>query len=197
MSKMNLPNKLTIFRVILILPFVLLLLGGHHEWGWFRAIFGGIPEYVDYIALAIFIIASLTDLVDGKIARRYNMVTNFGKFMDPLADKLLVSAAMIALVDMGRIPAWIVIIIISREFIISGFRLIASDNHVVIAASYWGKFKTTFQMVMVCLMIANLGAKYEWMRILTDCVMWIALALTVISLIDYLVKNKDVMKDQK
>ena len=197
MSKMNLPNKLTIFRVILILPFVLLLLGGHHEWGWFRAIFGGIPEYVDYIALAIFIIASLTDLVDGKIARKYNLVTNFGKFMDPLADKLLVSAAMIALVDMGRIPAWIVIIIISREFIISGFRLIASDNHVVIAASYWGKFKTTFQMVMVCLMIANLGAKYEWMRILTDCIMWIALALTVISLIDYLVKNKDVMKDQK
>ena len=100
MSKMNLPNKLTIFRVILILPFVLLLLGGHHEWGWFRAIFGGILEYVDYIALAIFIIASLTDLVDGKIARKYNMVTNFGKFMDPLADKLLVSAAMIALVDM-------------------------------------------------------------------------------------------------
>ena len=197
MSKMNLPNKLTIFRVILILPFVLLLLGGHHEWGWFRAIFGGIPEYVDYIALAIFIIASLTDLVDGKIARKYNMVTNFGKFMDPLADKLLVSAAMIALVEMGRIPAWVVIIIISREFIISGFRLIASDNHVVIAASYWGKFKTTFQMVMVCLMIANLGAKYEWMRILTDCIMWIALALTVISLIDYLVKNKDVMKDQK
>ena len=197
MSKMNLPNKLTIFRVILILPFVLLLLGGHHEWGWFQAIFGGILEYVDYIALAIFIIASLTDLVDGKIARKYNMVTNFGKFMDPLADKLLVSAAMIALVDMGRIPAWIVIIIISRDFIISGFRLIASDNHVVIAASYWGKFKTTFQMVMVCLMIANLGAKYEWMRILTDCIMWIALALTVISLIDYLVKNKDVMKDQK
>lgn len=197
MSKMNLPNKLTIFRVILILPFVLLLLGGHHEWGWFRAVFGGILEYVDYIALAIFIIASLTDLVDGKIARKYNMVTNFGKFMDPLADKLLVSAAMIALVDMGRIPAWIVIIIISREFIISGFRLIASDNHVVIAASYWGKFKTTFQMIMVCLMIANLGAKYEWMRILTDCIMWIALALTVISLIDYLVKNKDVMKDQK
>lgn len=197
MSKMNLPNKLTIFRVILILPFVLLLLGGHHEWGWFRAIFGGILEYVDYIALAIFIIASLTDLVDGKIARKYNLVTNFGKFMDPLADKLLVSAAMIALVELGRIPAWIVIIIISREFIISGFRLIASDNRVVIAASYWGKFKTTFQMVMVCLMIANLGAKYEWMQILTDCIMWIALALTVISLIDYLVKNKDVMKDQK
>ena len=117
--------------------------------------------------------------------------------MDPLADKLLVCAALIALVEMGRIPAWVVIIIISREFIISGFRLIASDNNVVIAASYWGKFKTTFQMVMVCLMIANLGAMFSWIRILTDIVMWIALALTVISLVDYLVKNKDVMKEQK
>ena len=149
------------------------------------------------IALAIFIVASLTDLIDGKIARKYNLVTNFGKFMDPLADKLLVCAALIALVEMGRIPAWVVIIIISREFIISGFRLIASDNNVVIAASYWGKFKTTFQMVMVCLMIANLGAMFSWIRILTDIVMWIALALTVISLVDYLVKNKDVMKEQK
>ena len=193
MQKMNLPNKLTIIRMILIVPFVLLLLGHANEWGWFTALFGGIMEYVDYIALAIFIIASLTDLIDGKIARKYNLVTNFGKFMDPLADKLLVCAAMIALVEMGRIPSWIVIIIISREFIISGFRLIASDNNVVIAASYWGKFKTTFQMVMVCLMIANISQ----LQILTDIIMWIALALTVISLIDYLVKNKDVMKDTK
>ena len=150
-------------------------------------------EYVDYIALAIFIIASLTDLIDGKIARKYNLVTNFGKFMDPLADKLLVSAAMIALVDLGRIPAWIVIVIISREFIISGFRLIASDNHVVIAANYWGKFKTTFQMVMVCLMIADIPK----LRLLTDVVMWVALILTVVSLVDYLMKNKDVMREQK
>ena len=156
MNKMNLPNKLTIFRVFLILPFVLLLLGESGGWGWYRALFGGILEYVDYIALAIFIIASLTDLIDGKIARKYGLVTNFGKFMDPLADKLLVSAAMIALVELGRIPAWIVIVIISREFIISGFRLVAADKGVVIAASYWGKFKTTFQMVMVCLMIADL-----------------------------------------
>lgn len=193
MSKMNLPNKLTIFRAILILPFVVLLLGGYHQWGWFTAIFGGILEYVDYIALAIFIIASLTDLLDGKIARKYNLVTNFGKFMDPLADKLLVCAALIALVELGRIPSWVVIVIISREFIISGFRLIASDNNVVIAASYWGKFKTTFQMVMVCLMIANIPQ----IQLLTDIVMWVALALTVISLIDYLVKNKDVMKDTK
>lgn len=193
MSKMNLPNKLTIFRMILILPFVLLLLGQHYEWGWFMAIFGGILECVDYIALAIFIIASLTDLIDGKIARKYNLVTNFGKFMDPLADKLLVCAAMIALVELGRIPSWVVIIIISREFIISGFRLIASDNGVVIAASYWGKFKTTFQMIMVCLMIANIPQ----IQLLTDIIMWIALILTVVSLVDYLIKNKDVMKDTK
>jgi len=188
---MNLPNKLTVFRVILIVPFVLLLLGGHSEWGWFDAIFGGIMAYTDYIALVIFIIASLTDMLDGKIARKYNLVTNFGKFMDPLADKLLVCSAMICLIDMDRIPAWIVIVIISREFIISGFRLIASDNHVVIAASYWGKFKTTFQMIMVCLMIANISA----LNILTQIVMWVALALTIISLVDYIVKNKNVLFD--
>lgn len=193
MSKMNLPNKLTIFRMILILPFVVLLLGGFHQWGWFTALFGGIMEYVDYIALAIFIIASLTDWVDGKIARKYNLVTNFGKFMDPIADKLLVCAALIALVELGRISSWVVIVIISREFIINGFRLIASDNNVVIAASYWGKFKTTFQMVMVCLMIANIGA----LQLLTDIIMWVALVLTIVSLVDYLIKNKDVMKDTK
>jgi CDP-diacylglycerol--glycerol-3-phosphate 3-phosphatidyltransferase len=193
MKKMNLPNKLTIFRMVLIVPFVILLLGDYGGWGWFKAIFGGVLEYMDYVALAIFIIASLTDLIDGKIARKYNLVTNFGKFMDPLADKLLVSAAMIALVELGRIPAWIVIVIISREFIISGFRLVASDNNVVIAASYWGKFKTVFQMVMVCLMIADIPG----LQVLTDAVMWIAVALTIISLIDYLLKNKDVMREQR
>ena len=198
---MNLPNKLTIFRMILILPFVLLLLGGYHEWGWFTAVFDGILEKVDYIALAIFIIASLTDLLDGKIARKYDLVTNFGKFMDPLADKLLVCAAMICLVEMERIPAWIVIIIISREFIISGFRLIASDKGVVIAANYWGKFKTTFQMLMVCLMIVNNShlpsSISDGFGLVTDIVMWIALALTVISLVDYVWKNRGVMADTK
>ena len=188
---MNLPNKLTVFRMILIVPFVILLLGGHAGWGWFDAAFGGIEAYTDYIALVIFVIASLTDMLDGKIARKYNLVTNFGKFMDPLADKLLVCSAMICLIDMDRIPAWIVIVIISREFIISGFRLVASDNHVVIAASYWGKFKTAFQMIMVILMIANIQA----LNILTQIVMWIALALTIISLIDYIVKNKNVLFD--
>lgn len=191
MKKMNLPNKLTVFRMILIVPFVLLLLGGNG--GWFGTLFEGAGKAVDYIALAIFIIASLTDLIDGKIARKYNLVTNFGKFMDPLADKLLVSAAMIALVELNRIPAWIVIVIISREFIISGFRLVASDNGVVIAASYWGKFKTVFQMVMVCLMIADISV----LQLLTDVIMWIAVVLTIISLIDYLMKNKGVMREQK
>lgn len=183
---MNLPNKLTIIRMIMIIPFILLLLGGHA--GWF-----GSFAYTDWIALVIFIAASLTDLVDGKIARKYNLVTNFGKFMDPLADKLLVCAAMIALIELGRIPSWVVIIIISREFIISGFRLIASDNGVVIAASYWGKFKTTFQMIMICLMIANIPQ----LQIVTVIIMWVALALTVISLLDYILKNKSVMKETK
>ena len=177
---MNLPNKLTIFRVILIIPFVIIMLSNF------------LGDASKWVALAIFIIASLTDLLDGKIARKYNLVTNFGKFMDPLADKLLVSAAMICLVEMGKIPSWIVIVIISREFIISGFRLIASDNGVVIAASYWGKFKTVFQMVMVILMIADISQ----IQILTTVIMWVALVLTVISLIDYLIKNKDVMKEK-
>ncbi len=190
---MNLPNKLTVFRVILIVPFVILLLGGHAQWGWFQAVFGGITDIADYIALGIFIIASLTDMLDGKIARKYNLVTNFGKFMDPLADKLLVCAALICLIELDRVPAWIVIIIISREFIISGFRLIAADNRVVIAANYWGKFKTTFQMIMVCLMIVNLDA----LTVLTQIVMWIALALTVISLVDYILQNKGVLFDGK
>ena len=179
--------------MILIVPFVLVMLGRYGEGAWYRSLFGGIAGYADYIALAIFIIASLTDLLDGRIARKYNLVTNFGKFMDPLADKLLVCAALICLVEMDRIPAWIVIIIMSREFIISGFRLVAADNRVVIAANYWGKFKTTFQMVMVCLMIANIDA----LAVLTQLVMWIAVLLTVISLIDYMVKNKNVLFDGK
>ena len=184
---MNLPNKLTIFRVILIVPFIILLLGGN------TGLFGSFSLYSDYVALVVFIIASLTDLLDGHIARKHNLITNFGKFMDPMADKLLVAAALIALVELNRIPSWVVIIIISREFIISGFRLIASDNGVVLAASYWGKFKTTFQMIMICLMIANIPI----LHIITAVIMWVALALTVISLMDYLIKNKDIMKETK
>ena len=177
---MNLSNKLTMFRVILIPFFVVFLLVD-------------ITPVDKWIALAVFIIASLTDMLDGKIARKYNLVTNFGKFMDPLADKLLVCSALVCLVAVDRIPAWMVIVIIAREFIISGFRLVASDNGVVIAASYWGKFKTTFQIIMICLMIADLAA----LQLLTTIVTWVAVILTIVSLVDYLVKNKEVMKDTK
>ena len=140
--------------------------------------------------MAIFVVASLTDLLDGKIARKRGLVTNFGKFMDPLADKLLVCSALICLVEMERLAAWMVIVIISREFIISGFRLIASDNGVVIAASYWGKFKTTFQMIMIILLILDLGGSFA---VIETVVTWIALILTVISLLDYLIKNKGIL----
>ncbi len=181
---MNLPNKLTVLRVILIVPFVVFML---------------VPVWGDvismYAAVAIFIIASLTDLLDGKIARKYNLVTNFGKFMDPLADKLLVAAALICLTANGRLHAWISIIIISREFIISGFRLVASDNGIVIAASYWGKFKTTFQMVMIVMLILNFDNRLY--QVCSVIVTYIALFLTVISLIDNVMKNKDVLKEQK
>ncbi len=180
---MNLPNKLTIFRVILIPFFVFFLLAPYFE------------SYGNYIAVAIFIVASITDFLDGKIARKYNLVTNFGKFMDPLADKLLVCSALICLIQLELIPAWVVIIIIAREFIISGFRLIASDNGVVIAASYWGKFKTAFQMLTVIVLILNIPNKV--FIILGTVLIYVSLALTVISLIDYIAKNKDVLKDQK
>ncbi|MBR4808440.1 MAG: CDP-diacylglycerol--glycerol-3-phosphate 3-phosphatidyltransferase [Lachnospiraceae bacterium] len=178
---MNLPNKLTILRVLLIPVFVVLLLADF--WG----------KYFDYIALAVFIIASLTDMLDGMIARKYNLITNFGKFMDPLADKLLVCSAMICLLDLGRIPAWVVIVIIAREFIISGFRLVASDKGVVIAAGYIGKVKTVFQMIMIMLMIIDFteGAMY----MVTQVVMYIAVALTIISLVDYIGRNYKVLKE--
>ena len=154
---------------------------------------GGANQNMRYVAAALFIIASLTDMLDGKIARKYNLVTNFGKFMDPLADKLLVCSALICMIELRELPAWMVIIIISREFIISGFRLVASDNGVVIAASYWGKFKTTFQMIGLVLLIFNIPA----LSTLTTIIVWIALALTVISLVDYIVKNAGVLTEGK
>lgn len=200
---MNLPNKLTIFRVILIVPFVFFMkLDAICEQVEFlNRAFGGILEYASWIALAVFVVASLTDLLDGQIARKYNLVTTFGKFMDPLADKLLVCAALVLLVENKSLPSWIAIVILSREFIISGFRLVAAERGTVIAASYWGKFKTTFQMVMICMMIPDFAAILPgdgvWYYLATQAVMWIALILTVISLVDYLVKNKNVMKDVK
>ena len=177
---MNLPNKLTVLRVILVPFFVLFLLGADY-----------MGPFSPYIALIIFIVASLTDMLDGKIARKYNLITNFGKFMDPLADKLLVCSALICLIELGQLPSWMVIIIVSREFIISGFRLIAAEQGIVIAASYWGKFKTTFQMIAVILMIVNLPV----LHILTVACTWIALVLTVVSLVDYIAKNHKVLTE--
>ena len=165
-------------RVILIPFFVAALL---YE--------NGSSQTMRIVANVIFIVASLTDLFDGKIARKYNLVTNFGKFMDPLADKLLVCSALICLIQLGQLPAWVVIIIISREFIISGFRLVAADNGIVIAASYWGKFKTTFQIIAVILMIFNIPA----LATVTMIMLVIAVVLTVISLVDYVAKNIEVL----
>ena len=177
---MNLPNKLTVLRIIMVPFFVFFMLtdvgGSANKW----------------IALILFCIASLTDLLDGKIARKYNLVTNFGKFMDPLADKLLVCSAMICLVEMKKLAAWIVIVIIAREFIISGFRLVASDNGIVIAASYWGKFNTVFQMAMIIVLIMDLGGVFD---LIGNVLIWIALALTIISLMDYVLKNKQVLTE--
>ena len=178
---MNLPNKLTILRIILVPVLVVIMLSN---------CFGNASRWV---ALAIFIIASLTDLLDGKIARKYGLVTNFGKFMDPLADKMLVCSALICLVELGRISSWMVIVIVARDFVISGFRLVAAESGKVIAANYWGKFKTASQMVMICLLIADI--QYGFLPLLSEIFKWIALILTVISLIIYLADNKEVMKE--
>ena len=175
---MNLPNKLTILRVILIPFFVVFMLfditGAADKW----------------IALVIFCVASLTDMLDGKIARKYNLVTNFGKFMDPLADKLLVCTALICLTSMNRLNVIVVLVIIAREFIISGFRLVASDNGIVIAASYWGKFKTVSQMALIIVLIMDLGGVWN---VVGTVLTWVALLLNVVSLIDYIAKNKQVL----
>lgn len=175
---MNLPNKLTVLRIIMVPFFVLFMLTD----------IGGTAN--KWISLVLFCVASLTDLLDGKIARARNLVTNFGKFMDPLADKLLVCSAMICLIPLGKLDAWIVIVIIAREFIISGFRLVASDSGIVIAASYWGKFKTVSQMFMIILLIADLGGVFD---MIGTVLIWVSLVLTVVSLVDYVAKNKEVL----
>ena len=173
---MNLPNKLTVGRIILVPFFVAALLANF--------------PLNNAVALIIFIAASLTDMFDGKIARKYNLVTNFGKFMDPLADKLLVCTALICLTSMNRLNVIVVLVIIAREFIISGFRLVASDNGIVIAASYWGKFKTVSQMALIIVLIMDLGGVWN---VVGTVLTWVALLLTVVSLIDYIAKNKQVL----
>ena len=175
---MNLPNKLTVLRMLMVPFFVFFMLtdtgGAANKW----------------IALVLFCVASLTDMLDGKIARARNLVTNFGKFMDPLADKLLVCSAMICMIPSGKLSAWFVIVIIAREFIISGFRLVASDNGIVIAASYWGKFKTVSQMAMIIILIADFGGIFD---MIGNILIWVSLILTVVSLIDYVSKNVHVL----
>lgn len=147
-----------------------------------------------WICLAIFVAASVTDWFDGHLARKYNLITNFGKFMDPLADKLLVCSAMICMIEVDKLPAWVVIIIIGREFIISGFRLIAAENGIVIAANYWGKFKTVSQMIMIILLIVDFGGFFA---ILTEVFIWLSVALTVISLLTYIMQNRKVLSMQE
>ena len=147
-----------------------------------------------YITLALFVVASVTDWFDGYLARKNNLVTNFGKFMDPLADKLLVCSAMICMIELNRLPAWFVIIIIGREFIISGFRLIAAENGIVIAANYWGKFKTASQMIMIILLILHFDGIFVTLE---QLFIWLSLALTIISLITYIWQNKSVLSMQE
>ncbi len=183
---MNLPNKLTLFRVVLIPFFVFFLLLGH-------SLDDNMALRV--IADLIFIVASLTDMLDGKIARKYNLVTNFGKFMDPLADKLLVCSAMLCLIETKQLFSWFVIIIVAREFIISGFRLIAAENGIVIAANIFGKLKTVSQMVMIIILVANFQVK--WLQVLGQIFVWLSLVLTVLSLVIYIYQNMDVLKEQK
>ena len=179
---MNTPNKLTVARMIIVPFLVVFLLTG---WG---------GEANRYISLALFVVASVTDWFDGYLARKNNLVTNFGKFMDPLADKLLVCSAMICMIDLKRLPAWFVIIIIAREFIISGFRLIAAENGIVIAANYWGKFKTASQMIMIILLILHFDGIFV---ILEQIFIWLSLALTIISLITYIWQNRTVLSMQE
>lgn len=170
---MNLPNKLTLLRIVLVPVFVVVL-------------YLSFP-YNNLVALAIFILASLTDLLDGKIARKYHLVTDFGKFMDPIADKLLVTAALLVFVDWHMMPAWVAIVVIAREFIVSALRLVAASNGRVIAAGWSGKVKTASTMVCICVMLLGLPAVVD---VICSAVI---LVTTAYSGIEYLVRNRDVL----
>lgn len=178
---MNLANKLTMSRLFLIPVFMVFMLVK-------------IP-YGDFVAASIFAIGALTDKLDGYIARKYKQITNFGKFMDPLVDKIMVTSALIALVQMGRIESWIVIVIIAREFLITGIRTVAADKGIVIAASNYGKYKTTSQMIAVIALMLN-NYPFSLVNFPFDKIMvYIALILTIYSGVDYIVKSKDLFKD--
>ncbi len=178
---MNLPNQLTVLRILLIPFFVFFFYATQ------------IPGN-EFIALGIYIVACLTDLADGKIARKYGLVTTFGKFMDPLADKILVITALILFTAEGRMSAVALIIIVAREFIVSGFRLVASDKGIVIAAGMWGKVKTTVQMIMAIALMIHL--EYQWFYVTEQVLIWLSVALTLISLYDYISKNISVLKEE-
>lgn len=176
--KMNLANKLTIVRIFLVPVFMVILLMD--------------MPFRDYIATGVFIIAASTDMLDGHIARSRNQITKFGKFMDPLADKLLVSAALIMLIELGRIPAWVVVIIIAREFAITGLRILAASEGITIAASVWGKFKTISQMIAIVVLLLN-NYPFSLFNIPFDTIMIVlSVIFTIISGADYLIKNKKV-----
>lgn len=200
--KMNLPNKLTCLRVVMIPFFVGAMMYAQNALSYSVMVdsieaterFFTAYERFRIIACVLFCLAAFTDFLDGYLARKYQLVTNFGKFMDPLADKLLVSSALILLTAYGQLPVLVTLLIIAREFIISGFRLVASDNGIVIAASYWGKWKTVCQMAMCILMIGQFSASPVYRGIET-ALMYAALILTVISLVDYIWKNRSVMTE--
>ena len=180
---MNLPNKLTLFRIGLI-PVFVVLARLSAAWG-------------QYAAVAVYVIACATDAADGRIARSRNLVTNFGKFMDPIADKLLVMSAMIVLTAQGRMPDWVCILMLGREFLVSGFRLVAVENGVVIAAGPLGKLKTVFQRVstVALLLFVPVGGGGGTLGTIATVLMYVALILTVISGADYILRNRDCIKD--
>lgn len=177
---MNLANKITIMRIMMIPLFMIILFSNINN--------------SDYIAAAIFALASITDSLDGYIARSRNLVTTFGKFMDPLADKLLVSSALISLVQMGRIPSWVVVLIIAREFTITGFRTIAASEGITIAASPLGKIKTITQLIAIISLLIN-NFPFRLIGFPFDLIMtYISLIFTILSGVDYIFRNKQVLK---
>ncbi len=179
---MNLANKLTMLRVFMIPLFLWVLLASP---------FGQPASQL--VSAGIFVLASLTDWLDGYIARSRNLVTNFGKFLDPLADKLLVCAALVALVELGRLAGWVVIVLISREFIITGFRLLAVEKNIVIAAGFLGKLKTATQMVMLVLVLLNIAT--PWWQWLVQGLVWLSVLFSVLSAVEYVYTNRQVLKD--
>ena len=183
---MNLPNRLTLLRVCMIPFFVVFARMG--------------ALWAQAVAVGIYALACVTDALDGRIARSRNLITNFGKFMDPIADKLLVMSALVVLTYQRRMPDWVCILMLAREFLVSGFRLVAVENGVVIAAGPLGKLKTVFQMiatVALMLLVSPAGAHPlgQFGVVLANILMYIALILTVVSGADYILKNKDCIKD--